>query len=242
MTRTAPSRLLVHVEGQTEEMFVNELISPHLREGFGWTTVRARLMGNARKKSHRGGVRAWSSVRTEVVSNLREDRGLTIALMVDYYRMPSTGKGAWPGRKRASDGKYPDNGKNVEKCLSDDIAMKMGSNFDRKRFVPYVVMHEFEALLFSDCDAFGQGIDRPDLSGELRKIRDRFRNPEKINDSPDGAPSKRLKRLIRGYEKPLYGNVAALEIGIETMRSECPRFKDWLRRLERVPAAGSQGA
>ena len=29
--------------------------------------------------------------------------------------------------------------------------MQMGSGFNPDRFVPYVMMHEFEAMLFSDC-------------------------------------------------------------------------------------------
>jgi hypothetical protein len=32
----------------------------------------------------------------------------------------------------------------------------MGQGFDARRFVPFVVVHEFEALLFSDCAAFSR--------------------------------------------------------------------------------------
>ena len=40
------TRLLVHVEGETEEMFVNEVLAPHLyRRGF--SRVAARLLGSA---------------------------------------------------------------------------------------------------------------------------------------------------------------------------------------------------
>lgn len=86
------------------------------------------------------------------------------------------------------------------------------------------MMHEFEALLFSDCAAFGRGIGRPDLGGDFQEIRDAFENPEEIDDSPQTAPSKRVERLVRGYEKPLLGTLAALEIGLATMRRECPHF------------------
>ena len=43
------TRLLVHVEGQTEEQFVNELLAPHLYF-FGFTKISARLVGNARQR------------------------------------------------------------------------------------------------------------------------------------------------------------------------------------------------
>ena len=114
----------------------------------------------------------------------------------------------------------------------------MGNGFDQNRFVPYVMMHEFEALLFSDCAAFGRGIGRPDLDSAFQEIRDAFGNPEEIDDSPETAPSKRVERLVRGYEKPLLGTLAALEIGLATMRRECPHFGSWLDRLKQLPGSG----
>lgn len=43
------TRLLIHVEGQTEESFVNDILAPHLY-GQGFTNVSARLLGNARQR------------------------------------------------------------------------------------------------------------------------------------------------------------------------------------------------
>ncbi len=37
----------------------------------------------------------------------------------------------------------------------------MRGSFDPRRFIPYIVMHEFEALLFSDCDGFARGVRVP---------------------------------------------------------------------------------
>ena len=116
-----------------------------------------------------------------------------------------------------------------------DIATE-GSNLAR-RFIPYVAMHEFEALLFSDCATFGKSIDREDIVSDLERIRRAFANPEEIDDTPMGAPSKRIVHLVDGYNKPVYGNVAALNIGVETMRRECPHFSKWLDALEGMVAA-----
>ena len=66
------------------------------------------------------------------------------------------------------------------------------------------------------------------------KIRDTFSTPEDINDSTETAPSKRVLELCTGYRKPLHGTLAALEVGIEAMRRECPHFRDWVERLERT--------
>ncbi|MDP2158323.1 MAG: DUF4276 family protein, partial [Nitrospirota bacterium] len=108
-------------------------------------------------------------------------------------------------------------------------------DFDQNRFVPYVMMHEFEGLLFSDCEGFSRGIGRPQLVDEFQAIRDQFSSPEEINDSPITAPSKRVKELVQGYEKPLMGTLAILEIGLNTIRAECPHFREWLARLEALP-------
>ena len=78
----------------------------------------------------------------------------------------------------------------VEQAVLDDISASLGGSFDPRRFVPYVVMHEFEGLLFSDPDRFAQGMGMPDLSSELQAIRDDFDNPEEINDSPETHPSE----------------------------------------------------
>ena len=230
------SRLLVHVEGQTEETFVNELLCPHLTR-FGWSMVSARLLGNARRRDRRGGTKSWGSARTEIVRHLCEDAGRVVTTMVDYYGMPRMGSRAWPGREHASSLPFIDKARTVEDALSASVQEALGHGRNARRFLPYVMMHEFEAMLFSDCAAFGRGIGRPHLGGEFQQIRDAFGSPEEIDDSPETAPSKRVERLVCGYEKPLYGTLAALEVGLGTIRRECPHFESWLGRLEQLPAS-----
>ena len=229
------SRLLLHVEGQTEETFVNDVLAPHLyARGYG--SVRARLVGNARQRDRRGGIRDWNAVRRDITNQLREDTGSFATMMVDYYGLPRSGQRAWPGRARASTLPFAKKADAVEAALLADIRHEMGGGFDLNRFVPYVMMHEFEALLFSDCEQFGRGIGRPDLAASFQGIRDQFASPEEIDDSPETAPSRRVESLVAGYQKPLLGILAALEIGLDVMRRECPHFAMWLSRLEALTA------
>lgn len=232
--RLCVARLLIHVEGQTEETFVGEVLAPHLY-AHGYLSVSARLLGNSRQRSHRGGVRAWSSVRTDILNHLRSDRECLATTMVDFYALPQAGSRAWPGRAAAAELPFPQKAAAVETALRADIEAGMGDGFDTGRFLPYVIMHEFEGLLFSDCAAFGRGIGRDDLIPEFQRIRDQFATPEEINDSPVTAPSKRVEGLVMGYEKPLHGTLAALEIGLHAIRAECPHFSAWLAYLERWP-------
>lgn len=228
------SRLLIHVEGETEEAFVNEVLASHLY-GCGYTKVSARLVGNARQRDRRGGIRAWSAVRKDILRHLKEDEECLSTTMVDYYALPQTGDRAWPGRAQTAQLDFAEKAALVEKALLDDIRNEMGGNFEQIRFVPYVMMHEFEGLLFSDTTRFSQGIGRPDLSSKLQAIRDQFATPEEINDSPQTAPSKRIISLFPSYEKPLMGALAVIEIGLDAIRQECPLFRGWLERLEQWP-------
>ncbi len=230
------TRLLIHVEGVTEESFVTNVLAPHLYQ-HGWAKVSARLMGNARQRDRRGGIRGWPSARADIVRHLREDLGCIVTTMVDYYALPQSGPKAWPGRAEA--GKLPVAQKSemVHRALLADICAVLGDRFNPDRFIPYVVMHEFEGLLFSDCDRFAGGIGRPDLAQRLQAIRDWFASPEEINDSPMTAPSKRVESLVPDYQKPLLGTLAILQIGLDSIRAECPHFRAWLERLESV---GSQ--
>ena len=112
----------------------------------------------------------------------------------------------------------------------------MGTDFDITRFLPFVVVHEFEGLLFSDCAAFARGICRPELEPSFSQIREAFATPEEIDDSPITAPSKRVEELVPGYDKPLLGALAILEIGLHPIRAECPHFNHWLNQLESLVA------
>lgn len=210
---------------------MSEVLAPHL-ERRGYTRVSARILGNARQRDLRGGIRGWDGVRRDILNHLREDAGSLSSTMVDYYRLPQSGPRAWPGRAAAAALPFVDKARSVEDELSADIRAQMGAGFDPGRFIPFVTMHEFEALLFSDCVGFGRGIGRPDLTPAFEAIRSAFASPEEIDDSPVTAPSKRVEGLVGGYQKPLLGTLAALEIGLDAIRAQCPHFRSWLERLE----------
>ena len=226
------ARVLILVEGETEETFVKELLAPHL--SMRGHVAEARLMGNARLRARRGGIRPWPSTRADILRHLGSDAGIRVSTMVDYYALPASGDGAWPGRAAAAPLAFASKAPTMVAALASDVAFSMGRNFDPRRFVPYVMMHEFEALLFSDCERFARGIGQPELAARFEKVLQSFASPEEINDSPLTAPSKRVIEIVPTYQKPFHGNVAALEIGLDAMRAACPTFDDWVTSLERI--------
>lgn len=223
------ARLLIHVEGQTERAFVNEILRNHL-VAKGYHSVEARIVGNARQH---GGICKWPPARKAIINHLKEDQGCIATTMVDYYALPGNNSDGWPGRSEAASlGTADKKGQFVQNAVRDDLASEMGDRFDPSRFVPFVVMHEFEGLLFSDCAAFSRSMDRAGLERAFREIRGQFASPEEINDSPQTAPSKRVQSLVPGYQKPLNGLRATREIGLARIRSECSHFDGWLKTLE----------
>lgn len=222
-------RILVHVEGQTEERFVNTVLAPYL-QSVGYTRISARLLGNARQRTQRGGIRNWDAVRRDILHHLKEDSTTFATTMVDYYALPGT----WPGRSAAalSQMSVEDRAGLVNEALLADISNELGSGFDPRRFIPYVVMHEFEGLLFSDPVQFSISIGRNDLSPAFQTIRDEFSSPEHINDFPDTAPSKRVLALHKPYQKILMGVQSIGDIGLDIIRKECPIFNTWIETLE----------
>lgn len=103
----------------------------------------------------------------------------------------------------------------------------------RSRFVPYIQLHEFEGLLFSDISVFQTNFTKNELNFSLLESAvNSARTPEEINNGPSTAPSERLKKAISGYDKVTDGAFLALEIGLETIREKCILFNEWIERLE----------
>ena len=219
------SRLLILVEGQTERGFVNDVLAPHL-SCFG-VFAKATMI-----KTKGSGIGRWEGTLNRIIRLLKQDSGQIVSTMVDYYGMPRD----WPGRASAPPGGATPSqiAEPIERAMLAAVGRDMGGDFNPSRFVPYVMMHEFEAMLFSDCAAFGDGIGRCDLTGKFQSIRDKFAAPEAIDDSPDNAPSKRIKKLMPGYQKPLRGTQVTQRIGLAAIREACPHFGVWLGRLERL--------
>lgn len=113
--------------------------------------------------------------------------------------------------------------------MQKDIALSV-----RHRFTPYIQLFEFEALLFSDPQVFDRNFEKQEFLDYAYLQATLLLNPEEINEGTDTAPSKRLERSIKDYNKVVYGSLLAQEIGLEKMREKCPRFNNWIETLEKI--------
>jgi hypothetical protein len=154
--------------------------------------------------------------------------------MLDLYGL---GKG-FPGTPLPPSLSSLDRVIHIEQAVKQDITAQAPGLRPDVRFLPYLQLHEYEGLLFSYPAAFAQGINQSNLASQFQSIREGFPTPEDIDDSPNAAPSKRVLQLCPPYRKVLNGTQAAMAVGIDTMRRECPHFCDWLQRLEQLGAQG----
>mgnify|MGYP001618555824 FL=1 len=220
-------RLHIIVEGQTEEDFVNNILSPHLlNQKINPVHSDAFLFRGG------GGSLKFEKCRKVILDALKQDKAVYITTMVDFYKMPPD----WPGRNQASHcKKYQDKAATVENALSQDILNQPGPSFNKSRFIPYVQMHEFEALLFSDTSKLAKRGKKPaKISAQLERVLQSFSCPEEINDNDQSHPSLRIKQHIKDYDKRVDGILVAREIGLPKMRHECPHFNEWITKLEDI--------
>lgn len=224
-------RLHVIAEGPTEETFVNEVLGPHLVD-HGVSAV-AILIGKT------GGAVSYARLKRDALLYLKSDPGSYCTTLVDYYGL---GNG-FPGKARIGEREAPaEKQRRLEEAIREDVREALGKRHDVTHFIPYVQMYEFEGLLFSDPARMAAGIGVRELEPALRAIRAAFSTPEHINDSSLTAPSKRILGLYPGYSKEFQGNLAALEIGLGTIRAACPLFDAWVARLEALGAGDGASA
>jgi hypothetical protein len=120
----------------------------------------------------------------------------------------------------------------LEDAIQADITATIPELRPDQRLIPYLQLHEYEGLLFSDPPAFATGISQAHLGKAFQTIRDAFPTPEDINNSPMTAPSKRVLATYPKYRKVLHGKNGAAAVGIDRMRRECPHFRSWLETIE----------
>ena len=221
----------VHVlcEGQTEETFVREV----LRSEFAPKNI-ALIPALVGKPGHKGGNIKFDRLLKDVELRLLGDRTAYCTTLFDFYGLPTD----FPGKQQAAQKKdAAEKADYLLKALTEKLQQKLGED-PLIRFIPYVQMYEFEGLLFSDPEGLARALDGKSSSTPLQVIRQAFSSPEEINDSPLTAPSKRIKQLYPRYDKPLHGSLAALEISLATIRTQCRQFDAWLARLETLLPLG----
>lgn len=221
------NELVVIVEGETEQTFVRDQLGEHL--AVHNTTVWPVLPG--RHRSH-GGVKKWEIAKQDIIRTLKEGR--FCSTMFDYYAMPSD----WPGRAESESKPWRDRAQFVEESVFQDIKVSLSSSFNPKRFIPYIQLHEFEALAFADIEQLVSvlapisKLTTEVLLEHFREVLTESGHPEAINHSYETCPSRQISNYVPAYKKRAQGPIVTKRIGIPGLRQRCTHFGNWLSRLE----------
>ncbi|MGH9729131.1 MAG: DUF4276 family protein [Candidatus Acidiferrales bacterium] len=217
------TRVYVVVEGRTEESFITNVLARAL---WGRQVYLTPIILGA--PGHKGGNVNYARVRKDVVLLLKQDPTAYCSTMLDFYGMGQD----FPGLPLSPNLPNIEKVTRIENAVRRDIIAEVPDRRPETRFLPYLQLHEYEGLLFSDPVAFASVIGQEHVARQLQAIRNDFDTPEDINDGVNSAPSKRVLATCPAYRKVLDGTLAAETVGIDKMRQECPHFRGWIETIE----------
>jgi hypothetical protein len=213
-------RLIIIVEGDTEKEFVKTILTPYLNNHGIYSIDCFKI------KHSKGGLTTYSHLKKDVLNCIHETNTI-ITTLIDFYALPQD----FPNYLESTE--IPDKNKRLnflEKSIVEEIENSKSAKFPN--LIPYIQLHEFEALIFSSPVGIDALFTKDQIDfQELNKIFDLHENPEEINNDPLTAPSKRLIKHIRGYNKIVDGVLILDEIGLETVLKKCPRFSYWVQLI-----------
>jgi len=224
------TRLHVIVEGHTEETFVRDvLIDPLALRGVYAQAARVvtgrrrrRIGGHLELQTFKGGLTTYETVRNDIIRWTGQFKGEDdhFTTMFDLYRLPED----FPGYEEATSLNDPvARVIALERALAEDVG--------DPRFIPYIQLHEFEALLFSDISKLAVAYSdssRNKAIKNLGAIPGKFDTPEHIDDGQETSPSQRIRKEIPDYHKRSVGPIVAGAIGLPQMMEKCPHFRVWV--------------
>ena len=198
-------RLAIVVEGRTEAEFVNQVLAIHLLAK-DVLAIPLALHGNV-------SLPRLSARMADEVWNFD-----WVTSLVDFYGFRDKGSATVT---------------DLERQIHHSVITRRNPPKEESRIIPYVQQYEFEGLLFSNPNAFAAVLGVTDnVVNRLTRMRAPLDSPEEINDSENTAPSKRISEIIPKYNKAVDGPLVAQDIGLPAIRRECPRFRQWIERLE----------
>lgn len=220
------AKLAVICEGKTERKFCDELLVAHLTP----RGIEVQAIEIGVDCLQPGGNVTFARVLHDLELLLPDYDSVTT--LVDFFRLCDD----WTGLKKISPGMSSSaQAEVVEQSALVDAKAFLPDVDIATRFIPNVLMHEFEGLLFTDPAAIVDITRAHSSLADLTSVAAEFSSPEDINTGRETAPSKRLKKLGANYGKIAHGSRIAQRIGLPSIRVKCPHFNAWMLRLENLP-------
>lgn len=214
-------KIFLSVEGSTEERFVKELLRPLFDDAA--CSLQPVILTTSRDpqgKAYKGGVSKYAKIRDEVLRLCGNSSATVITTMYDLYGLPKD----FPGIQSVKANWTP-----LQKVQF--LETEFAKDINDARFVPYLSLHEFEALLFSDKDQLVSFLKQMGARSKgVSQLQEIGLSPEDIDDNY--PPSKRIKNAFEKYQKVTDGLLLAKKIGVDAMLAHCPHFRQWVETLQ----------
>ena len=224
------NRIYIVCEGQSEEAFIKKVLNPWFYEKTGNCQLFPFTVITSFKKDqgkmYRGGGCIYANLKRDVKSCFGYNQPVTT--MIDFYCLSTD----FPSYHDSIRIQNPNERVTFleEKMHADiiDAEPRFRSDF----FIPYLELHEFEALFYCDLATLKYEYVEDQEQRQIDKLISEVKGmkPEEINNGSETAPSKRLLRYI-DYQKGEAVVSPLGFIGIDLMLEKCPHFKEWIGKL-----------
>ena len=134
-------KLIIIVEGQTELEFVKNILIPYFLSFEIYEVIPYCIQTSKIGKGGFSNFDYLKKKKKKVLNNRNDD--IIITTFIDFFRIPSN---------------FPKYNETIGKLTSlnkvEILEKSFGENINDARFIPYIQLHEFEALLFSSNKGF----------------------------------------------------------------------------------------
>lgn len=208
-------RVGISVEGQTEDEFCKQILTPYFRDfNIEMTPI---IVTTKREKcgiKNKGGC-----INIDRVSNEIEKLLPSFHYVTTFYDL------------------YGFKGISIE-LSADDLEIQIANKLTNSyTFIPYVQKYEFETLLLSKPSYYEELFEDEKAKIAVEKIISSCGGEvEDVNNSRETSPSKRIIKLFNdfddSYDKVFYGSAIIEDIGLDKVMQECHRFSSWIEKIK----------
>ena len=131
------SRLIFIVEGDTEKEFVNTMLVPYFNAK-GFYNIDCFKI-----KHSKGGLSKYEHLRKDLLKTVYETDSI-VTTLIDFYALPTD----FPKYEESKE--YSHNYQRtgfLEQAIKEELESSQSRSINN--FIPYIQLHEFEALIFS---------------------------------------------------------------------------------------------
>lgn len=210
----------VVVEGHTEQVFVETVLQPYTMQRNVHMISMIVKTGKKNQPGALGGTVRFEMLKSQLEDLLQVPATLTttmfdfVGLHQSFFDLvePSINPGT--------------------AAVEDIEAAMLHALHNPPNFIPFIMKHEFEALLFSSDEHLPDAMsaNARERSQFLNVLRE-FHDPEEINRQHHLSPSNRILRIWPDYGKISSGVTVLEKVGVDTLRKRCPHFNRWIEQL-----------